>query len=288
MPQEVRFFSEGSLIAGHLYLPQNALSPVPGIVLCHGFAGVKELLVPGFANYFRAKGYAVLAFDYRGFGASEGEPGRLVPAYQIRDIRNAVTFLQTIESIDPRRIGLWGTSFGAANAIIAGSLDNRVKCLCVQVAFGDGSRVITGSLSQEDKNKFFGALQKMKEKKVVTGKELAVPLNKILSDPQSKAFFDAHIGLFPQLNIKIPFLTLAETLDHAPEKYLKYLHIPIQIIAAEKDGVNPPHESQLLFASALEPKELFVVPGATHYEIYEGAFLQQVAGRQSAWFDRFL
>jgi uncharacterized protein len=288
MVQEVRFYSEGDIIAGHLYLPKSISLPSPGIVLCHGFAGIKELLLPAFADYFCDKGYAVLAFDYRGFGASSGEPGRLVPADQIRDIRNAVTFLQTNASVDPHRIGLWGTSFGGGNAIIAGSMDSRVKCLCVQVAFGDGARVITGNLAPEEKSRLSAAVQKMKEKKVLTGKEMLVPLNKILSDPQSKAFFEGHIAQFPQLNIKIPFLTLAETLDHAPEKFLKYLHIPIQIIAAENDGVNSPEESQLLFAAALEPKELFVVQGATHYEMYEGPYFEQVAGRQSAWFDRFL
>lgn len=288
MPQEVRFYSEGSVIAGHLYLPQTISSPLPGIVLCHGFAGVKELLLPTFANYFHSQGYAVLTFDYRGFGASEGEPGRLVPAYQIQDIRNAVTFMQTIQAIDPRRIGLWGTSFGGANAIIAGSMDTRIKCLCVQVTFGDGERVITNNFSPEAKAKFLATLQKMKEKKVITNSEMAVPLIKILTDPQSIAFFSNVIARYPQLNIKIPFLTLAETMDHSPEKFLKYLHIPIQIIAAANDNVNPPEESELLFASALEPKELHTIPGATHYEIYQGNYFQQVASLQCAWFDRFL
>jgi len=67
-------------------------------------------------------GYAVLAFDYRGFGESEGERGRLVPAEQMTDIRNAVTYMQTLGEVDPERIGLWGTSFGGANAIIEAQL----------------------------------------------------------------------------------------------------------------------------------------------------------------------
>jgi alpha-beta hydrolase superfamily lysophospholipase len=288
MRQDVRFYSEGSAVAGHLYLPDSAQFPVPGIVLCHGFAGIKELLVPSFAEYFCTKGYAALTFDYRGFGGSEGEPGRLVPLRQIRDIRNAVTFMQSLEKVDSKRIGLWGTSFGGANAIITASSDDRIRCLCVQLTFGDGSRVVTGNMSEEEKTKFFATLQKMQEKKVLTGKEMMVSIHKVLSDPQSKAFFESHVSQFPHLNIKIPFLTVAETLEHKPEKFLRDLRIPIHIVAAGKDGVNPPQESLRLFEAASDPKELSIIEDASHYEVYQGDFFERVVGRQTAWFDRYL
>jgi alpha-beta hydrolase superfamily lysophospholipase len=78
MYHNINFFSEGSKIAAHLYLPSSISTPLPAIILCHGFAGVKELLLPAFAHYFSENGYAALCFDYRGFGESEGERGRLV------------------------------------------------------------------------------------------------------------------------------------------------------------------------------------------------------------------
>ncbi|HBY55858.1 MAG TPA: hypothetical protein DEG23_03485, partial [Coxiellaceae bacterium] len=78
-----------------------------------------------------------------GFGGSGGEPGRLVPKLQVEDIKNAISFLSSVDEVDSGRIGLWGTSYGGANAIVAASEDKRIKCLCIQLAFGDGERCIT-------------------------------------------------------------------------------------------------------------------------------------------------
>jgi pimeloyl-ACP methyl ester carboxylesterase len=288
MYQSVNFFSEGARVAAHLYQPSPLPSRVPAIILCHGFAGVKELLLPSFARFFCERGFAVLCFDYRGFGESEGEPGRLVPEYQIRDIRNAITYIQSRDEIDPDRIALWGTSFGGANAIVTAAQDKRVKCLCVQLTFGDGERVITGAMSPEDKTKFLDTIRKMQQKKVTTNKELMVPINKILTDEQSRAFYNEKVASFPALHIKIPFLTVAATMEHKPETYLNSVTIPIHIVAAGNDSVNPPGESQILHAKANEPKALFNVENASHYEVYEGVHFNAVAHEQARWFGMYL
>ncbi|MCP5052161.1 MAG: alpha/beta fold hydrolase, partial [bacterium] len=143
MTRDVEFYSEGSRIKGVLYLPGNGEeeSKPPAIILCHGFAGIKELLLPAYANAFSENGFAVLTFDYRGFGESEGEEGKLSPQLQITDIRNAITFVQSLKEVDAQRVGLWGTSYGGANAVVATAKDNRVKCLTVQLTFEDGERV---------------------------------------------------------------------------------------------------------------------------------------------------
>lgn len=97
MFESVSFLSNGSKIVGNLYRPEGNTEELPAIVLCHGFAGVKEMLLPAYANSFCDKGYIVLAFDYRGFGESEGEPGRLDPSLQIEDIHNALDFIAKVE-----------------------------------------------------------------------------------------------------------------------------------------------------------------------------------------------
>lgn len=288
MHHSINFFSEGSKIAAHLYLPSPISVPLPAIILCHGFAGVKELLLPSFARYFSERGYAALCFDYRGFGESEGERGRLVPEYQIRDIQNAITYLQSREDIDGDKIGLWGSSFGGANAIVTAARDKRVKCLCVQLTFGDGERVITGAMSPEEKSKFLDTIRKMQQKKVTSNRELMVPIHKVLSDEQSKTFYNENVVLFPALENKIPFLTVAETLGHKPELFLDDLAIPIHIVSATDDSVNPPQESQILYEKAHEPKTHLVVKGASHYKVYEGEFFNLVANAQMEWFRKYL
>ena len=71
MPPEkaIQFYSEGLRLSGVLFLPE-APAPHPGIVLCHGFTAIKELILPDYARRYAAAGYAALTFDYRGFGES--------------------------------------------------------------------------------------------------------------------------------------------------------------------------------------------------------------------------
>ncbi len=81
----------------------------PLIILCHGFCGIRNVLLPCFANAFTEAGFATITFDYRGFGESEGERGRLVPAMQIEDIISVINWAEKQACIDNQRIGLWGT-----------------------------------------------------------------------------------------------------------------------------------------------------------------------------------
>ncbi|MDH5633287.1 MAG: alpha/beta fold hydrolase [Gammaproteobacteria bacterium] len=284
----VEFTSADETIVGELYLPDGEVTNAPAIVLCHGFAGVKELLLPAFAEYFASAGFVALAFDYRGFGGSGGEPGRLVPALQVEDIRNAVSFVSGLDEVDAGRIGLWGTSFGGANAIVTAAEDDRVKALSVQLTFADGERVITSAMSEEEKAKFLAMIEKMEQKKQATGKEMMVPIVKVLSDEQSRAFYDEYAGQFDALNIKIPFLTVAETLKLKPINALPDVKVPILVVAATDDSVNPVSESHALFEAANEPKELLELAGATHYEVYKGKPFEQVAARQVEWFRTYL
>jgi len=117
-----------------------------------------------------------------------------------------------VAEVDPARIALWGTSFGGANAIIAASGDARVRCLLVQLAFGDGERVITGQMDEQAKQGLLTLLQRMQERKAKSGKEKWVAISKVLGDPQSQQFYESHVERFPALRTKIPFLTLAETI----------------------------------------------------------------------------
>ncbi|MGR2770449.1 UilS family quorum-quenching N-acyl-homoserine lactonase [Photobacterium ganghwense] len=289
MYQHVQFPVQGMFVSGHLYLPQTQSSaPYPVIILCHGFCGVKELLLPAFAARFAEQGYAALTFDYRGFGDSEGESGRLVPALQIEDIHAAIAWAATQPNLDPSRIGLWGSSFGGANAMIAASQSQLVQCVVAQLTFADGESVICGDMSAEEKEKFMATLARMRDKKAKTGKEMMVPISKVLSDPQSVEFFNQFKDNFPVLNIKIPFLTVWETINHKPFKVLAELQKPLLIVAAGEDGVNPVSESQRLFAQANEPKQLHIEPGATHYQVYSGEHFESVLKQELNWFNQYL
>src|SRR5437660_11588235 len=105
----INFFSEGIRMEGDLWLPSDlkAGERRPGIVLCHGFTGIRSLILGDYAKVFVEAGFVALTFDYRGYGGSEGTRRRLIPLEQIDDIRNAISFFETLPQVDPNRIRLW-------------------------------------------------------------------------------------------------------------------------------------------------------------------------------------
>ena len=144
MQRKENFYSDGNKIAATLFIPDdlNESEKRPGIVLCHGFTCIKELILPDYASRFARAGFVSLIFDYRGFGESEGKRGNLIPHEQVTDIRNAISFLQLQKEVDSQRMALWGTSFGAANAIYTAGIDKRIKVIVSQVGFGDVERIL--------------------------------------------------------------------------------------------------------------------------------------------------
>ena len=289
MPENIEFISEGCKIRGHLYLPAlSGGAPAPAIVVCHGFAGVKELLLPRFAEGFAAAGFVALTFDYRGFGASEGHGARIVPGEQVADIRNALAFLATRPEVNPARLGVWGTSYGGANAIAAAACDPRIKALAVQITFADGMQAVLGSMNAAEQAKFLETLEKIWARTVTTGKEMMIPLCKMLADPQSKAFYAKYRESCPALEVKLSFLTVKETLSQRAILLAPHVKIPAHFTLAGQDLVNPPENMRALFAAYGGTKELLEVPAAGHYDIYEEPFVADILAAQAGWFTKWL
>ncbi|WP_428945324.1 UilS family quorum-quenching N-acyl-homoserine lactonase [Pantoea sp. FN060301] len=275
-------------IALTLRRPSGATSS-PVIILCHGFCGIREILLPDFADAFTRAGFATLTFDYRGFGDSEGERGRLLPAMQIDDILSVVHWARAQPGLDALRIGLWGTSFGGCHVFAAAAKDPGIKCIVSQLAFADGEAIVSGHMDKAEKAAFLSTLEKMAEKQRSTGKEMFVGITRVLSDTASKAFFEENRALFPKMDIKIPFLTVRETLHYKPAMYAAKVACPTLIVIAGEDSVNPPEQGRALFnAVAAEEKCLYEESGAQHYDIYTGEHFKRVISVQTEWFTAHL
>ena len=95
MPKSVTFYSEGVKLAGDLLLPAD-IKPGErraGIVLCHGYTGVRSIFLPDNARVLAEAGYVVLNFDYKGWGDSDGAKTRLAPYSRVADVQAALTFM---------------------------------------------------------------------------------------------------------------------------------------------------------------------------------------------------
>jgi dienelactone hydrolase len=127
---------KGTTLAGTLYLPKRSNGPVPGVVTGPGFGGVKEMLIPAFADAAAAAGIATLAIDFAGFGASGGMPRQNVdPPAQVEQTRTALDYLSNHRAIDPARLGVWGTSLSGGHALALTESDKRIRCTVAIIPF---------------------------------------------------------------------------------------------------------------------------------------------------------
>ena len=139
VPDEVFFDSDGTRCAADLYWPKVADGAVPCVVMGHGGSGTKRLGLPKYAAKFAEAGMAVMAFDYRGFGASAGQPRQVIDvAAQQDDYRAAVRYARGHDAIDPQRIALWGTSLSGGHVLSVAATDPLIAAVVSQVPLIDG------------------------------------------------------------------------------------------------------------------------------------------------------
>ena len=130
---------DGTTLRAYLHSPGPGAHP--GIVMCPGFGGVKQLIDP-YAVLFAEAGFAVLNFDNRGWGTSEGEPRQELNVFkQITDLRDAITFAESQPEFDSAKgFGVWGSSFSGGLALVTGANDPRVRCVVAQIPNVSGHR----------------------------------------------------------------------------------------------------------------------------------------------------
>jgi len=292
MKQPVTFYSEGLQLVGDVYYPED-LQPGEtraGIVLCHGYTGVKDLYLPDNARVLNEAGYIVLTFDYKGWGDSEGPKSRLAPYSRVYDVLAAVTFLGSLPQVNEDAIGIYGTSYGGATVVWAGAIDARIKCVVSVVGIGHGARWMR-SVRRPDE--WHDLLERSKADRVQRAQkgasEFVERSDILLPDRQSAELAAAQRRANPAAINTIPLEYVDDTLLFNPEWVVdKIAPRPILFITSDNDRLVPPQESEQLYARAGEPKKLVVLKGHGHYEVYEEPAFSEVMKPTVAWYEAHL
>ena len=128
--KKVKFESEGLSLVGNLNYPKNYEEgkEYPAIVVSGSWTTVKEQMAGLYAQKLAEEGFISLAFDFRNFGESEGDPRFFEsPKLKKEDIKNAVTFLGELREVDKNKIGAFGVCAGAMYTLMASAEDDRIK-----------------------------------------------------------------------------------------------------------------------------------------------------------------
>src|SRR3954447_21433078 len=137
---DATFESGGWRCAAWIYEPEGD-GLFPCVVLAHGWSGVREQRLGAFAERFAGEGMAAGVFDYRPFGASEGQPRQLLDIRrQLEDWTCAVAFARSLPFVDSERVALWGTSFSGGHVQEIAARDERLAAVVALVPFADGLR----------------------------------------------------------------------------------------------------------------------------------------------------
>ncbi len=269
MNREVQFSSEGHRVSGVLVVPQQVPGRVlPALVLCPDLALVQSVGLPVLAERLADAGYATLRIDYRGWGASAGEPrGQIDPSQQVEDVRSALSWLASQPEVDSDRLALWGAGLGGGVALEVAALDQRVRGAVAVCPLGDGARWLRGARRAEAWRRWRSWLTQERINRARHGFAEYVPA--LGADDQALLPTSAnYLGWLESLasderalRRHVPLRSAEALLRFRPEGMLDLLEDRrVAILGSPDDTLFPLEEAVLCARAAWPAGELHVMP----------------------------
>lgn len=293
--EDIHFPSEGLLCAGTIYRPEGT-GPFPAVLLSHGFGAIRQMRnIPEVATLLAEAGIMALAIDFRFLGDSEGEPRQQVlPHAQRQDLRNALTYLQSLTEVDGERLGLWGTSFSGGQSIQVAAFDHRVKALVAQVPATDLYRQIRFSAPDAQRKLLDDAIASEYSRRLA-GEPAATM--KLADEAGKPSVFGVESFEWATRNEReqagfhnaVTITSLQEAIQTAPADYIEAMAaIPTLFIMAVPDKTVVTDYTRSAFERAGEPKKLVTFEGL-HYDAYDRPEVLEMASKEAkAWFVQHL
>ncbi|HVK28827.1 MAG TPA: alpha/beta fold hydrolase [Nocardioides sp.] len=288
---DIGFDSDGETCSAWLFLPDGVDKP-PLVILGHGLGATKEMGLDAFGRRFAEAGIAAMAFTYRHFGDSTGQPRQLLSIKrQLADWDAAIAHAKTRADIDRTRIAVWGSSFGGGHAIIVAARHPELRAAVSQCPFTDGlaSARALGPVGT------MRLLPTVARDLLAAARRREPVLLTLAGAPGEKALMTAPDAL-PGYRALVPegvtFVNevaarVAPTISrHRPGKSAADVRIPILFCICDHDSVTPPEETLAYARTA--PRSEIRRYDAGHFDIYLGASFEAVVADQIAFLTRHL
>ncbi|MBC6400355.1 MAG: alpha/beta hydrolase [Ekhidna sp.] len=253
--KKINFKSEGLNLVGNLYYPANYESgkEYPAIVVSGSWTTVKEQMAGLYAEKLAKEGFITLAFDFRNFGESEGEPRFFEsPNLKKEDIKNAVSFLETLDEVNNSKIGVFGVCAGAMYTLMASAEDDRIKSVSTVASWlHDAEAVKLFYGGEEGVQTKIKAAQEAKKTYAETGEIKYIP--SISETDKSAAMYGPYdYYLNPERgavkewsNDKFAVASWEDWLTIDPMPYAKQINKPVLMV--HSDGAVLPNYTKKFF-----------------------------------------
>lgn len=282
--EDVRFTSGDEECAAWLFRPAAANRPAPCVVMASGLSCVRDQGLDAFAERFTAAGFVALAFDYRHFGDSSGEPRSLVrAARQCDDWRAALTYVRSLKSVDPGRIAIWGFSAGGGHVQLLALREPGIAAAICVAPLVDGAQTLIhiGGLKHTFRLGLAGA------RDTVRGLRGAPPYRipaagppgslAVISSPEGLSGFESITPAGSSWTNEVCARTFVAPPYHLNRK-VRRIAIPILYCITEGDDVTPPALGKKA-AERAPYGELRLYPGG-HFDAFLGATFERMAADQ--------
>ena len=294
----------GTTIVANLFKPAGfqASRKYAAIVVTHPFGGVKEQTAGLYALRLAEQGFLTLAYDASYQGESGGEPRLMeVPAQRLDDISCAIDFLVRHPQVDAERIGSLGICAGGGYALCNAATELRVKAVAAVSTFnlGEARREGMGTISYEERMK---RLKDAGEARSREARGEPVRLVPVVPDSAGRASpsrrrsstgkattTTARRGRnIPTRRTGTSFSSLPLQMAFFPFEQLDTISPrPLLVIAGSK--ADTLFWSREVYEKAKEPRELHVIEGATHIDMYDRPqFVTPAVSKLADFFGRHL
>ena len=291
--KNVSFEVGNTALSAWLYLPEILSTPVACIVMSHGFGGTKDMILESYALRFVEAGMAVLTFDYRYFGESEGEPRQLfMISYQLKDYKAALEYARNLKEIDSDKIALWGTSASGGYGVVIAAQDKKIACIVGQCPALDSQE--DGKLTLKREGIGFFLRLFMHAQRDMGRSRFGLSPHKIpvVGRPGTLAMitapgaFDGYAKVVSASFVnEVCARLLLRTHGHNPVGYAKDVQCPVLLQICEKDNLvskNSYLKTARILGNYAEVKKYPI----GHFDIYTGENFEKAVNDQIAFFKK--
>ncbi len=272
----------GITLAADVYVPKERThARLPAVVVSGPFGAVKEQSSGLYAQTLAERGFVTLAFDPSYTGESSGQPRNVAsPDINTEDFSAAVDAIGLLPEVDRERIGIIGICGWGGMALNAAAVDKRVKAVVTSTMY-DMTRVMSkgynDSVTLEQRTQTLERLGQQRWVDAQDGAPAYQPPYNELKGGEAQFLVDYHDyymtprGYHPRAVNSGNAWTMTTPLSFMNMPLLTYIKEisprPILFIHGEK--AHSRYFSETAFAAAAEPKELLIVPGASHVDLYD-------------------
>lgn len=283
--QEIHFTSGGLRLAGTITTPDGVApgEKRPAFMVLHGFGSTRNAgNVRGPCAMLEKLGYITLRFDMPGCGDSEGLHGHLICLDQSRAASDGLTALLSHPNIDGARIGIMGSSFGAAVSVYTAGVDPRVAACVSASGWGNGETKFRGQHhGPGEYERFLAMLDEGKRHRERTGQPMMVSRYDIVPIP---AHLRGHVVERSANQMTVE--TAQGMFDFRAEDVIGAIAPrPCLLLHSSVNSVTPTRQSIDMFAKAGQPTELHLFSGTDHFMFAEGN--TRVHGVVASWLEKF-